>query len=315
MPHDHATALGSHSAGAPARSPFDLADPDTYRRWRAAKLEGYPCRAEALIVPVRDPFHLSEGERRALLGRLRKTNMAIYATDPGCGPDKALVWALGRQFGLHELDGNLCADGDRISALEVRKEGRKGEYIPYSNHRLNWHTDGYYNAPGRRVRGFVLHCVRPAAEGGENTLLDPEIAYIMLRDQDPGHIRALMRADAMTIPPNVEDGIELRPSQSGPVFMVGDTGNLYMRYTARGRNIHWRPDPATRAAVQALGTLLDEDLPHMFGLRLAPGQGLLCNNVLHRRARFTDTPGQGRLMYRARYYNRISGTELAASWR
>jgi hypothetical protein len=113
----------------------------------------------------------------------------------------------------------------------------------------------------------------------------------------------------------VEAGVELRPARSGPVFTVEpDTGNLHMRYTARGRNIRWRPDPATRAAVAALGALLDEDLPHLFGLRLAPGQGLVCNNVLHRRSTFTDTPGQGRLMYRARYYNRINGTDLAVSY-
>lgn len=313
MLHDYPTALESHRAGTPEPSPFDLDDSEAYTSWRAAKLQDYPRRAEELIVPVADPYHLSGAERAALLERLRKTNMAIYAT--ASSPQRALVRQLGRQLGLLEPDDNLCADGG-ISALEVQSQGRKGGYIPYSNRPLNWHTDGYYNEAGRYIRSFVLHCVRPAATGGGNTLLDPEIAYILLRDRNPEHIRALMRPDAMTIPPNVEAGTELRPARKGAVFSVEPgTGNLHMRFTARGRNIHWRADHATRAAIAALGALLEEDLPQMFRLRLAPGQGLLCNNVLHRRAAFTDAPGQGRLIYRARYYNRVVGTDLADTWK
>jgi hypothetical protein len=43
------------------------------------------------------------------------------------------------------------------------------------------------------VRGLILHCVQSAATGGENQLLDHEIAYILLRDENPDHIRALSR--------------------------------------------------------------------------------------------------------------------------
>ncbi len=34
--------------------------------------------------------------------------------------------------------------------------------------------------------------------------------------------------------------------------------------------------------------------------------GLVCNNVLHDRAAFTETPQHKRLYYRARYYERVS---------
>ncbi len=38
-----------------------------------------------------------------------------------------------------------------------------------------------------------------------------------------------------------------------------------------------------------------------------PGWGLICNNVLHTRTGFAD--GQPpRLLYRARYYDRLAGT-------
>jgi len=33
--------------------------------------------------------------------------------------------------------------------------------------------------------------------------------------------------------------------------------------------------------------------------------GLVCNNVLHDRSGFTETPDKRRLLYRARYYERV----------
>jgi alpha-ketoglutarate-dependent taurine dioxygenase len=114
----------------------------------------------------------------------------------------------------------------------------------------------------------------------------------------------------MTIPANVEDGAVVRPAQTGPVFATDAAdGALHMRYTARTRSIEWRPDDTTRAAVQCLNRVLAES-PYVIELRLAGGQGLVCNNVLHGRSAFTDdaTRGQRRLVYRARYLDRIAGT-------
>ena len=45
-----------------------------------------------------------------------------------------------------------------------------------------------------------LHCISPARVGGENALMDPEIAYILLREENPDFIRALMHPQAMEIP-------------------------------------------------------------------------------------------------------------------
>ncbi len=66
-------------------------------------------------------------------------------------------------------------------------------------------------------------------------------------------------------------------------------------------------DPMTREAVEALKALLKNESPYHFEGKLAPGQGLICNNVLHTRSGFEDA-GEGRLLYRARYYDRIAGT-------
>ena len=176
---------------------------------------------------------------------------------------------------------------------------------PYSNRRLLWHTDGYYNAPASRIRAFLLHCVRPAAAGGENRLLDPEIAYIVLRDADPRFVAALSAPDAMTVPANEEDPAAQRGAQTGPVFSF-EGGTLHMRYTARTKSIEWKPDELTQAAVQHLRQILDSDSPYVFRLRLEGGQGLVCNNVLHDRSEFTDAADAGRLVYRARYADRIA---------
>jgi hypothetical protein len=122
----------------------------------------------------------------------------------------------------------------------------------------------------------------------------------------------LMEPDAMTIPANTESGIETRAASIGPVFLVDAAGNLHMRYTARTRSIEWKQDAATREAVGFLEKLLGGDSPYMFHHRMAAGQGLLCNNVLHNRTAFTDDVDKGiaRLVYRARYHDRIRGTDL-----
>jgi len=284
--------------------PFALDRSPAYLRWRERKLARYPRRIEDLIVEVRDPRNLSDREAGEIQRVCGAANMAVYASPLAGVADKDIPRRLGARLGLARLHANPLADEDGISSLEAAPEKAALGYIPYSNQRLLWHTDGYYNAPGERIRAFLLHCVRPAAAGGENRLLDHEIAYILLRDADPRYVKALSAPEAMTIPANTAPGAEFRPARTGPVFST-DAGALHMRYTARTRSIEWRPDEATRAAAQFLRQILDAGSPYVFTLRLAAGQGLVCNNVLHDRSAFTDAPGRGRLVYRSRYFDRV----------
>jgi hypothetical protein len=62
----------------------------------------------------------------------------------------------------------------------------------------------------------------------------------------------------------------------------------------------------TRAAREFLGVLLAEGDGPVFRYRLQPGEGLISNNVLHNRTAFKDGEGRGRLLYRARFFDRIS---------
>lgn len=300
----------SRTPGADSdRSPFDLGHADAYRRWRDWKLEA--AAAADRIIEIGDPRALTETEHAELQRQVRRTNSALYASNHRAD-DKAAVHALARQLGLRRLDGNLCADEDALSSLQVMPTGSRHEgYIPYTNRPLNWHTDGYYNTDDKRIRAMLLHCVRPAAKGGESALLDHEIAYILLRDANPDYVRALMQADAMTVPANVENGVLIRPAQSGPVFLVErGSGNLYMRYTARQRNIEWRQDPLTQSAAQFLTGILEGECPHVVRHRLEAGQGIVSNNALHNRTGFEDDAGAKRLIYRGRYCDRVQGTDL-----
>jgi len=296
--------LASRPSG-PVLGPFDPDDDRAYRDWRERKLSAYPAGVTALVVEVGDPRALTRAERAAMLDRCRAANMVVYAGGTR-GLDKDLPRLLGAQFGLVSLDRNWLADEDGVSQVTVSGGGSRGDFIPYTDRPIRWHTDGYYNPPERRIRAMVLHCVERAATGGENALLDHEIAYLQLRDEDPGHVRALMQDDAMTIPERTDDDGIARPAQSGPVFSVDPaTGHLHMRYTARTRSIEWSPDPAVRAAVAALERLLATPSPWIHRLTLSPGMGILCNNVLHDRTGFSDEPARPRLILRARYHERI----------
>jgi alpha-ketoglutarate-dependent taurine dioxygenase len=289
-------------------SPFDLNNATDYARWRRWKLKHAICDADRLRVEIASPLALSAAEKNQIVELCSTSNMAIYAL-VGAERDKALVHALGEQLGLLRLDTNLRADEDSITSLEVRAQSGN-QYIPYTDKALSWHTDGYYNTPAQQVRGIIMHCVRPAASGGVNQLLDPELLYIRLRDENPAYIDALMHAEAMTIPANIQEGSELRAAQSGPVFSLEPgSGCLHLRYSARQRNIEWRDDELTRQAAARTSELLAAG-EMVVRHRLEAGQGIICNNVLHNRSGFADSAEQHRLMYRARYYDRVADTGL-----
>lgn len=292
-----------------SHSPFLLANKEAYACWRQRKLAEYPVHGNELVVEISDPRNLSATEKSALLAVLNKTNVAIYrCTGPTMG--KTDVRALGRQLGLEHLDNNLCADEDSITSLQVMETGRKGGYIPYTNRRLSWHTDGYYNPMDQQVRAILLHCVSPAKSGGENMLLDHEILYLHLRDANPDYISVLMHPGAMSIPANEEAGEEIRTETVGPVFSVDANGNLHMRYSARTRNIKWRDDVITREATALITEILGSDLPYIFRYRLSANEGVISNNVLHNRTAFEDDKHNKRLLYRARYFDRITETDV-----
>ncbi|MDH3694307.1 MAG: TauD/TfdA family dioxygenase [Gammaproteobacteria bacterium] len=308
------SALAMKTAGGIAQSPFSLENPDVYTQWRAWKLDQFAAYANCSPVAIKNPQSLTLTERTALLRQLRATNLSIYESGDAKSFSKQDLRLFAMQLGLNRLDGHRYAGDDGIACIQVTDEPLRQRYIPYTNKAINWHTDGYYNPPQRTIRAFIMHCVQPAKSGGENYLLDPEMVYISLRDQSPDLLDALFDTTAMSIPPNRENGDLVREQQNGPVFSIDTpSGSLHMRYTARLNNIAWKDSAKTQEALVALKQSIDECQQYKIQRKLQVGQGILCNNVLHTRAAFEDhsNPKSKRLLYRARFYDRIIGTGVA----
>ncbi len=300
MPHPLPTTAADRSD-----SPFVPGNETAYRRWRERKLATRARSADELTVVVADAQALSDAERAAIIANCRRANLCFYRLAKPLR-DGAAFKRMGQQLGLGDLIANPCADAGRISHVRALEGSR---YVPYTRRALQWHTDGYYNSAADAVRAFSMYCVRAAASGGANCYLDPELVYILLRDDDPRHVEQLMHPRAMTLPANVEDGGQIRPARSVPVFAVdARDGALLTRYTARARHIKWRAE--CRDALTRLGEILATS-DWRIHRRLAASEGVVCNNVLHTRDAFEDQDDAPRLLYRARYRKRLG----AAGWR
>ncbi|MCW9047332.1 MAG: TauD/TfdA family dioxygenase [Gammaproteobacteria bacterium] len=286
-------------------NPLDLDDVAGYQKWREQKVRFYENAAHLNVIDIKGD-KLTKAELINLKSACDHFNYTIYRMQKPELGSKQFVHEAGLMLGLKRLDGNLCSDEDNITSIQVMSSGRHSVYIPYTDKKLTWHTDGYYNADVNTIRAMILHCVRPAQTGGENLMLDHEMAYIQLRDENPLYIEAFLQADVLTIPPNIENGKEIRAAKTGPVFSVDPISHtLHMRFSARTRNIEWKDDSLTEDAVACMRGLLNENNPYVISYRMQSGEGIIANNVLHNRTAFTDGE-EKRLLYRARYYDRVN---------
>ena len=288
---------------------LDLEQSQSFKQWADLKRSFYEQRGRADFINVVEldahgNFSLSAHEE--IKTQVECFNFALYRLDDPEADTLSILKNMGAQLGLKELDKNLCASEDRVTQLTVKDHGRANTYIPYTNKPIGWHTDGYYNPMHQRVLAFILHCEQPAAQGGVNQLLDPDMVYIHLREQNPEFIRALSRPEVMCIPENIEDGIEIRPQTCSAVFIEEQDHALAMRFSKRKHNIIWSNDTLTQEALSCLLEFLDSDTPYHIEYRLQAGEGVINNNVLHTRSAFTDSAESKRIFYRARYYNRIN---------
>ena len=286
-------------------SPFLLENEGEYQAWRLRKLE-YRRRLPAdRIFDLDQDGRLPEASLEAAGMQIQAHNFLLFQSPRPL--DKAGFLALNRQAGLLRLDQNPGADEDRVTSLRVvASNDDRALYIPYTNRAMNWHTDGYYNPIDRAINAFALYCVHQAHRGGGNTLFDHEMMYLLLRDREPELLEALMHPRMMQIPPNVQDNRIVRAQETGPVFAISPGGcSLLMRYTSRPRHIVWKSDRRSQRALDLVREILVKG-EAAAEVRLAAGQGLICNNVLHGRQAFHDADGQPqRLIYRARYYDAI----------
>ncbi|MBF2758867.1 MAG: TauD/TfdA family dioxygenase [Ectothiorhodospiraceae bacterium AqS1] len=288
---------------------------DTLSRWidsRRASRAGGDCRR---IIDIANPERLFEAERKAILQQCERFNFALYRFSPQIGADRGAFDRFAHALGLVRRDFSLDAD-DRgiVSVRNAPAADPAGEMIPFTDRALNWHSDGYYHPLERSIRSIAMHCVRPAASGGENGFIDPDRLFIALHDRDPSLAEALSHPQAMTVPAVFDEkGRCLRPARSGPVFsfahdpsssdLEGDSRpRLSMRYTSRTRSIRWLDEPSVAKARIALQKTIEafSDSDHALWIRLETGEGIICNNILHCRRAFTDDADAPRTLLRIR---------------
>ncbi len=276
-----------------------------YSLWAENKLRFVD--AVPSVVSLNDLALLSENELRLIATSIKQFNFAIYELADHATFIPSSIEHLAIRLGLNSMDEHLCLDEDRVTKIFNNTSTSKSLYIPYTNRPINWHTDGYYNNQDQIVYSFVLHCAQPAFEGGENALLDSDQVFIHLMREDPRYINALLKDDVMTIPENRKEGVLIRAETSTAIFKVlNNQHDVLMRYSMRKKNIQFKPDVLTQEALACMDEfIISNSTPHM-ALKLKAGQGIVCNNVLHKRTAFKDKIGSERLYYRARYYNRIN---------
>ena len=302
-----------HQQGHSAALPVTAGRAACSARWRAQRLADWMADSRQtmaqLMVVIDDPAQLSGKERQALLDNCRRYNLSFYRLrrrHASAVSDKQTLLRLTTQLGLHRPLSNPCADADCISHIKASSRGQ--QYIPYTNKALGWHTDGYYQQGEDAVLSFAMHCARPAAVGGDNHYVDPAALYALIANENPDYLSALRHPQAFSIPANTRAGDE-RAACSQAVFSFDHDGHLRMRYTQRARNIRWRDDANTRKAVAFINEALDR--PSRFRLRhkLKAGEGVIANNVLHKRSAFSEDPRRTRLLYRMRWPMRVGGRQ------
>ncbi len=299
-----------------AAAPFLVENETAYRCWRERKLAAFMKNLQGATDPViiTDPKALNDREYAMLTERCRRRNFVFYRIRRihDCA-DKTMLKQFWAQLGLYTLITNPRADEENISSIEVTPGTR---YIPYTLHPLKWHTDGYYNASADTICAFAMHCVRCARQGGENQYFDPEILYILLRDENPDYVVALMHPKTLLVPHNSEQ-LNLSGTQEAriaPVLTLHPrSGDLIVRYTERSHYVVWRKDKTAAAARAFIREVLQTRSKYRITHRLANDEGVICNNVLHNRSGFAGSANAKyqRLLYRARYHERIANTSHA----
>jgi len=277
-----------------------------YETWRDEKLANYRSKPQSLFVEINDPFRLSNAEKKAISNNCISNNLSLIKINSN-GDIRKAISSINAQLGLVDLDQHLCAENDGLVVIEDTNTSDKASYVPYSNKALKWHTDGYYNQMDALVGAFSLYCIQSATEGGENHWIDPEMLYIHFRELNPSIISALSQPKTLTIPERREDNQIVREVSIGPVFFIDEISQKpKMRFTQRKKNIIWLESVEIADALCELNNFLSgvSEMHHQY--KLAAGEGIVCNNVIHNRSAFIDSVQQKRKLLRGRYKNSVT---------
>ena len=270
-----------------------------YNQWCNSKIMNFTDNLNDLFVEIADPTRLSKAERERIISIISQNNLCFFELQKPAYVEKNHIRLLADSVGMYNYESCNTSDDSYISEISNdTKHDVVGEYIPYTNKALNWHTDGYYNSIRTPILSWMLYCMNPAEEGGINKFLDHELLYIYF-NKESGRIKELMDKSAYYIPKNEAIG---RADEHGYIFnFIND--KLHMRFTMRTKNIIWKDE--IKDLVEILKNTIEKLRKYQIECKLQKGQGVFTNNVLHMRTSFHETDKQKRLLLRMRAGHRI----------
>jgi hypothetical protein len=176
------------------------------------------------------------------------------------------------------------------------------------------HADGTLQRIGE-IKTTLMLCARPAASGGTSQLFNAAGAFAALLNLDPAAAAALTAPEVMVRTSNLPGSHG--HSVAGPAFAIAD-GRVISRYSVTSTDTY---DPAAVASAAALDRALAflrvaarPGSGYYDEITLAAGQGLVLANdmISHGRTPYQEAPGDPRLLYRALFTTRCTGTGQAA---
>jgi alpha-ketoglutarate-dependent taurine dioxygenase len=257
-------------------------------------------------------FDLAETRKRAAVVRRKLDDGVGFAVVDklpieGLTPDetKALYWLLSNLVSrvvAGAWDGRMLHD-------VVDTEQKQGRRVrgDLTNQEIQWHTDnGFSCTPDY----FGLLCIRPATEGGRNSLVSLHSAHNLMRQRHPRLLPRLYRpffwnrmgehhpndSPVNRFPYFEYDGRQLKGRFNRRIVHAG--------YEIAGETL----DDDGRDAVDAfLDALDDPSLPVSFTLEA--GQAVYVNNrmIAHQRTPFSDAADPAKRRHLVRIYMRDHG--------
>ena len=272
---------------------------EDYKRWKDKKLESFTSNLDHLTVHISNPNSVSKPEKNKVISLIDSNSMAFFNIDNINYRDKLSIKKFAFQIGLSDYELDSQSDDDGLTEITEHEHNNKiSEYIPYTTKELNWHTDGYYNTRDNSILSWLLFCNTPSKKGGVNTYLDHEISYILFNESS-GKIKDLMLETACCIPENI---LTKRKEVHNPVYMF-DNEKLHMKFSMRKKNIIW--NDASLEAINILKSIINESSEYHVTKKFSEGEGVITNNVIHKRTAFTNSENKNRLLYRLRSKRRV----------
>ena len=266
-----------------------------FLRWAEEKEKNIPHNVNEILVNIHDINNVKISEISKIKETINRYNSCIYSSKVALKINTNLLKFV-ESVGMRTYDCNNI-ESNEISTI-TPLQNNKINYIPYTDKSLNWHTDGYYDR--KSIFSWLLHCVNPATQGGENYLLDHELVLreYLLRNDD---INNLMAEDALTIPESKDTS---RSEISTYIFSFKNKyRRLHMRFSMRKDNIG--TSAKASPAIIKLKEIIENDCAkYSLTYKLQKNEGIITNNILHGRKAFKDDKVKRKLL-RIRSYERL----------